>query len=131
MIGLDTNVLLRYVTQDDPEQSPKASRLIESLTAESPGYLTVVSIIELAWVLTGCYGGTKEEIRKVLETLLRARELVIAEADTVWKALCVYRNSRADFADCLIERLANAAGCSYTVSFDRNAVKACGMRLIE
>ncbi len=131
MIGLDTNVLVRYVAQDDPKQSLKATHLIESLTAENPGYVTVISIVELVWVLTGCYDSTKDEICEVLETLLRTKELVVAEADTVWKALRTYRHSKGDFADCLIERSANAAGCSHTATFNRGAVKACGMHLVE
>jgi len=131
MIGLDTNVLVRYVAQDDLKQSPKATRLIESLTPDAPGYVTVVSVVELVWVLTECYGSTKDEICGVLETLLRSRELVVGEADTVWKALRIYRNNKVDFADCLIERSANAAGCSHTATFDRGAAKACGMYLIE
>jgi len=131
MIGLDTNVLVRYVAQDDPKQSPKATRLIESLTAEAPGYVTLVSIVELVWVLSGCYGNTKGEICEVLETLLRSRELVVAEADIVWKALRLYRDGKADFADNLIERLSNAAGCTYTASFDRAAATVSGIRLIE
>jgi predicted nucleic-acid-binding protein len=131
MIGLDTNVLVRYVAQDDPKQSPKATRLIESLTAEAPGYVTVVSVMELVWVLTGCYGSTRHEICEVLATLLRTKELVVAEADTIWKALRVYAGGKADFADCLIERSSHAAGCNHTATFDRGAAKTCGMKLIE
>ena len=131
MIGLDTNVLVRYIAQDDPEQSPKATRLIESLTAESPGYITVVSLVELVWVLTACYGSAKKEVCEVLEMLLRTKELMVAEAGTVWKALRVCRDGKADFPDSLIERLADAAGCAYTATFDRGAAKTCGMRLIE
>jgi predicted nucleic-acid-binding protein len=131
VIGLDTNVLVRYIAQDDPKQSPKATRLLESLTVERPGYVTVVAIVELVWVLTGCYGSTRNEICAVLETLLRSKELVVAEADTVWQALRVLRKGKVDFADCLIERLANAAGCSHTATFDRDAAKTCDMRLIE
>lgn len=131
MIGLDTNVLVRYVIQDDPGQSPRATRLIESLTVEAPGFVSVVSIVELVWVLTGCYGSTRDEICAVMEALLRTRELVIADADTIWKALRLFRDGKADLADCLIERSASAAGCSHTVTFDRGAVKACGMKLIE
>ena len=55
MIGLDSNVIVRYIAQDDPVQSRKATRLIESLTADEPGYVSLVSVVELAWVLTGCY----------------------------------------------------------------------------
>ena len=131
MIGLDTNVLVRYVAQDDPKQSPKATRLIESLTVDAPGFVSVVSVVELVWVLFGCYGSTKGEICEVLETLLRTKEIIVAQADTVWKALRLFRDGKADFADCLIERTANEAGCSHTATFDRNAAKTCGMRLID
>ncbi|MFZ4536752.1 PIN domain-containing protein [Propionivibrio sp.] len=130
MIGLDTNVLVRYVAQDDPEQSPQATQLIESLTANAPGFITVVSVVELVWVLSSCYRSTQREICEVLETLLRTKELVVAQADTVWKALRVFRDGKADFADCLIERSANDAGCNYTATFDVGAAKTCGMQLI-
>ena len=131
MIGLDTNILVRYVAQDDPKQSPKATRLIESLTADAPGYVSVVSVVELVWVLIGCYASTKGEVCEVLETLLRTKEIVVAHADTVWKALRLFKEGKADFADCLIERSANEAGCSHTTTFDRYAAKHCGMRLID
>ena len=131
MIGLDTNVLVRYVAQDDPNQSPRATRLIESLTTEAPGFVGVVSVVELTWVLSGCYASTKGEICEVLETLLRTKEIIVAQADTVWKALRMFRDGNADFADCLIERTANEAGCSHTATFDRNATKTCGMQLID
>lgn len=131
MIGLDTNVLVRYIAQDDVLQSARATGLIESLSADAPGYVSVVSVVELVWVLTGCYASSKAEICAVLETLLRTREIVVAHAETVWKALRVFKAGKADFADCLIERSANEAGCDYTVSFDRDAVQHCGMRLIN
>lgn len=131
MIGLDTNVLVRYVAQDDPKQSPTATKLIESLTVEAPGFVSVVSVVELVWVLSGCYGSTKGEICEVLEALLRTKELVVAQSDTVWRALRMFREGRADFADCLIERSANKAGCSHTVTFDQTAAKACGMQLVK
>jgi len=129
MIGLDTNVLVRYVAQDDPIQSRKASTLIESLTAEAPGYVSLVSVVELVWVLTGCYATTKKEIGEVLETLLRTKELIVAQAETVWKALRKFRENDADFADCLIACSCTEAGCDHTLTFDKRAVKSCGMRL--
>lgn len=131
MIGLDTNVLVRYIAQDDPKQSPKATRLIESLTAEAPGYVGIVSVVELVWVLTGCYGSTKAEICEVLETLLRAKGILVAHADTVWKALRSFKNGHADFADCLIGQFALDDGCTHTMTFDRDAAKHGGMRLFE
>ncbi|EKY4114490.1 type II toxin-antitoxin system VapC family toxin [Pseudomonas aeruginosa] len=131
MIGLDTNVLVRYVSQDDPVQSPKATDLIESLTAEEPGFVAMVSVVELVWVLQSCYQVTKSEIVGVLETLLRTKELVVERAEVVWQALRRFSDSKADFADCLIERCAHAAECEYTVTFDSKAAKTAGMRHIR
>ena len=131
MIGLDTNVLVRYVAQDDTIQSPQASTLIESLTAEMPGYVSLVSVVELVWVLTGCYASTKSEICEVLETLLRTKELIVAQAETVWKALRQFRGNNADFADCLIACSGTEAGCDHTLTFDKSAVKNCGMQLLS
>lgn len=56
MIGLDTNVLVRYIMQDDTKQSAKATQLIESLTSDEPGFIAMVSVVELYWVLTSSYG---------------------------------------------------------------------------
>ena len=81
-------------------------------------------------MLTGCYASAKAEICVVLETLLRTKEIIVENADVVWKALRLFKASNADFADCLIERSANEAGGDYTATFDRGAVKNCGMRLI-
>ena len=128
MIGLDTNVLVRYVTQDDPVQSPKASELIESLTTFTPGFVSLVSVVELVWVLQSCYQSAKGDIVTVLETLLRTRELTIEHAELIWQALRRFTASKADFADCLIERCGHAAGCEYTATFDLNAAKAAGMK---
>jgi predicted nucleic-acid-binding protein len=131
MIGLDTNVVVRYIVQDDPLQSPQATRLIESLSAESPGFITMVSVIELVWVLQGCYRATRAELVEVLETLLRTRELVVERAEAVLRALRVFAHSNADFADCLIERCARDAGCDDVMTFDRDAAKTAGMRVIN
>ena len=131
MIGLDANVLVRYIAQDDSKQSPKATRLIESLTVDAPGYVSIVSVVELVWVLTGCYALTRSGICEVLETLLRTKEIIVANADTLWKAVRLFKEGKADFADCLIERSANEAGCNHTATFDRDAARHCGMQLIE
>lgn len=128
MIGLDTNVLVRYVTQDDPVQSAKASELIESLTTASPGFVSMVSIVELVWVLQSCYQSAKNDVVTVLETLLRTRELTVEHGEIIWQALRKFVANKADFADCLIERCAHAAGCKYTATFDLNAIKTTGMK---
>lgn len=131
MIGLDTNVLVRYIAQDDLKQSLQAARLVESLSADAPGFVSLVAVVELVWVLTGCYASTREEIGEVLETLLRTKELVVEHADVVWKAVRRFKEGKADFADCLIERAAHEAGCKYTATFDLAAARHCGMKLLD
>ncbi len=131
MIGLDTNVLVRYIMQDDAKQSPKSSKLIESLTIDAPGFVPLVVIIELGWVLSASYGLKREQIAQVFETLLRTKEIIVDRADQVLKALRVFNSSSADFADCLIERIAAGAGCDKTMTFDVGAAKSAGMTLIQ
>jgi predicted nucleic-acid-binding protein len=129
MIGLDTNVLIRYLTRDDPAQSAAAIKLIRSLSSETPGFLSLVVVAETVWVLQSSYGFEKTQIEETLDILLRSQELSVERADLVWQALRTYSTNRSDFADCLIERCAHAAGCSYTATFDRAACRA-GMRLV-
>jgi predicted nucleic-acid-binding protein len=131
MIGLDTNVLVRYLAQDDAVQSSKANALVDSLTADDPGYVTQVALIEVVWVLGSLYAAERGDIAKIVETLLRTRELVIESAETVWKALRHFASSKADFADCLIERACHDAKCEYTATFDAKAAKTAGLRLIK
>ena len=131
MTGLDTNVLVRYVMQDDPRQSSRATSLIESLKPEDPGFVSVVVLVELVWVLSGSYGLDRAQVATVLSTLLRSKELVIERADLVTQALRRYSANGAEFADALIERLSAAAGCSATMTFDAGAVKAAGMTLVR
>jgi predicted nucleic-acid-binding protein len=130
MTGLDTNVLVRYVMQDDAAQSARASALMKSFTVDAPGYVALVTVVEFVWVLGGAYEFGRAEIAQALEALLRTKELVVEQAEIVWKALRVYRGSRADLADCLISRGAEAAGCEHTVTFDRGAAKHAGMQLL-
>lgn len=128
MIGLDTNILVRYITQDDRAQSAAAAEIFDSLSAHSQGFLPVVVIAELVWVLQFAYRFEKAQIEQIVEKLLRSQELVIERAEIVSQALRIFRVSRANFADCLIERCAHAAGCEYMLSFDKRAV-TIGMRL--
>jgi predicted nucleic-acid-binding protein len=130
VIGLDTNIVVRYLTQDDPEQATAAVQVLDSLRPDSPGFLSLIVIVEVVWVLEGGYRFKKREIEQVLETLLRSRELVVERAEIVWQALRQFRISRSDFADCLIERSGHAADCEYTVTFDKDAA-AAGMQLLR
>jgi predicted nucleic-acid-binding protein len=131
MIGLDTNVLVRYLMQDDAKQAAKATRLMESLTVEVPGFVSIVSVVELGWVLTSAYGLTRGQLEQALEALLRTKELVVDRADQVLQALRVFKATKADLADCLIERSAAGAGCEQTMTFDVGAAKGAGMVLVQ
>jgi predicted nucleic-acid-binding protein len=130
MIGLDTNIVVRYLTHDHRVQTTAAVRVMDSLSSDSPGFLSLIVIAELVWVLETSYRFKKKEVEQVLETLLRSKELVIERAEIVAQALRKFSTSRADFADCLIERSAHAAECQHTLTFDRNAA-AAGMKLLE
>ena len=131
MIGLDTNVLVRYIMQDDPKQSAKATALIEQLSPDNPGFITLVSVVELYWVLTSSYGLTAQQVKQALVVLLRAKQIIVDRADQVLRALRVFDDGKADFADCLIQRTAAAAGCEQTMTFDVGAAKYAGMTLIR
>jgi predicted nucleic-acid-binding protein len=130
MIGLDTNVLVRYIMQDDLKQSPLATRLIESRSVESRGFVPLVSVVELFWVMSSAYELDRGQLIAAVEGLLRTKELVVERAEIVWKALRIFQTANVDFADCLIERSAAAAGCERTMTFDRGAAKNAGMTLL-
>ena len=130
MIGLDTNVIVRYVMQDDPKQSQKATRLIEALSSDAPGFVPLVAVVEIAWVLTSCYDLKREQVAEAIGGILRSKEFVVDRAEQVAQALRVYKTGSADFADCLIERGSTSAGCDRTMTFDTSAAKTAGMTLI-
>ncbi len=122
MIGLDTNVLVRYLAQDDPVQSPKATALLESrLTPGNPGFVSVVAMVETAWVLDRSYGLADREIADALERLLQIDVLVVEDEAEVFSALAALRDGVGSFADALIGALGARAGCSRTLTFDARA----------
>lgn len=131
MIGLDTNVIVRYVTQDDARQSAAASRLFERiLTTEQPGFVGLVTLCEVAWVLADCYDAGKARIAAVIEGLLSSRQLVVEEAEVVWKALRTWDKSSADFSDALLGQVLRARGCKKVVTFDKAAARLPDFELL-
>ena len=131
MIGLDTNVLIRYLAQDDKAQSAAATRLIEKvLTPEAPGFISLVALVETVWVLESCYRCTRQEIAAIIERLLRVRQMRVQNAETTWRAVRLFASGKADFADCLIERIGHAHECAHTLTFDKNAASFAGMKLL-
>ncbi len=130
MIGLDTNILVRFFAKDDPMQTPKARKVLSSLTAAEPGWVGLATILELVWVMTSIIGVGRETVANILSELLTLETIIVEGAETIEQALQRYRKSRADFADCLIAASARAAGCTRTVTFDRIAARDAGMELI-
>ena len=130
MTGLDTNILVRYFTMDDPVQSGRAEALLDAFTVESPGYVSLVSLIELVWVLRSQYRMAKPELILWIDRLLDTPELTVESHAAVTQALRRFAGAKADFADCLIECSCHAGGCHETVTFDANASRHAGMKLL-
>ncbi len=130
MTGLDTNIIARFIMQDDEVQSAIVNRLFASFSKESPGFVPVICIIELVWVMRTARRAKAPEIVRVLETLLRVENLAVERADLVWQAIRLFARTNADFADCLIQRFSHATGCDETLTLDRKAVSA-GMKLLS
>jgi predicted nucleic-acid-binding protein len=132
MIGLDTNVLVRYLTQDDETQAAVASRLVETqLSAQRPGLIGQVVLCELVWVLETSYGHTRAELAPLLWKLLAAEEFRIQARADVVVALQAYESTGADFADALLGVQNRHAGCETTVTFDKKAARLSTHRLLE
>ena len=132
MIGLDTNVLVRYIVRDDPAQTALADHWIENrCSREQPGYVSHLVLAELYWVLGRGYGYPRQTLGEVLTTLLSSEEIKIQDAPLVRAALGDFSAGAADFADCLIGALYQQAGCETTVTFDKKAARLSTHRLLE
>ncbi|HEY1804362.1 MAG TPA: type II toxin-antitoxin system VapC family toxin [Terracidiphilus sp.] len=132
MIGLDTNVLLRYLAQDDAVQSPRATEIIERhLTEQDQGFVSLVSILEIVCVLGSLYKRTPWEIANHIETILAADTLAVQNEQEVYQAVVALRNGTGTFEDALIGSIGIWSGCSVTLTFDQNAAKRLnGFQLI-
>ena len=131
MIGLDTNVLVRHLVQNDPGQSRKATQVItKRCTRDDPGFINRVVLCELVWVLESAYGYSKDTIVAVLEKLLRTSQLKIEDVQAAWTAFRMYQKGKADFADCLLGATNRLGGCDETVTFDQAASKLEGFQLL-
>lgn len=125
MIGLDTNVLVRYLTQDDPSQSAVASKMITNFVGMGEVlWVSQIILCETVWVLERAYKTNKKTIAEILHLLLQTQELVFEHHDIVWQALQDYKSSHSvGFADCLIGRQNIANKCTFTNTFDKEAAK--------
>ena len=132
MIGLDTNVLVRYLVGDDPRQADLARQAIEGkCSAAKPARIALIVLCELVWVLNGAYCYERTLIVQVLRQILVTESFEIEHHSLAWKAWRDYATGSADYADCLIARLNQASGCSYTCTFDRKAARLAGFTLLD
>lgn len=135
MKGLDTNVLVRYLAQDDPAQSARATRLIETeLTAAEPGFISAVVLAELCWVLKRLYAATPHELVDTVADLLAGAQFHVDQRDAVQATVRHLRenaSSKAHLPDVLIAQIARLQGCDQTLTFDRKAARAAGMVLLS
>jgi len=124
MIGLDTNILVRYITLDDPAQAARAAQIIErQLTPDQPGFVSLVTIVEIAWVLESFYEFSDEQMAAAIERILQIATLSVQNEREVYTAMVVLKSGAASFDDALIGALGSWAGCSSTLTFDRKAAR--------
>jgi predicted nucleic-acid-binding protein len=131
MIGLDTNVVIRYLAQDDQIQSPKATQIFERrLTEREPGFISLVTMVETVWVLDTVYGLPAQEIAQAVERMLQVDTLVVQNEQEVFTAMVALKSGRGSFADTLVGALGIWAGCGSTLTFDRKAGRVEGFKVV-
>src|SRR6202049_4453749 len=131
MIGLDTNILVRYLAQDDPIQSLRATEIIERrLTEENPGFVSIVAMVEAVWVLDRAYRLAANEIAAAVERILQIDVFVVENEQEVFSAMIALKEGKGSFADALIGEVGARAGCSGTLTFDQKASRLPGFELV-
>lgn len=132
MIGLDTNVLVRYLVRDDKRQAEKASVYIREATSKGTDFfISNIVLCELIWVLESSYGFSKNEICDILEKILVTKQFEFEQKDIIRQSLSDYAQGKGDFADYLIGRINLACGCISTVTFDRALKNASTFNLLD
>ena len=131
MWALDTNVLVRYIAQDDPSQSAAATRFIEeAISPTEPAFVSLVALLETVWVLESRYAAKPSLVCEVLDDLLSAAAFQLQEAAAVRRAVSLYKRGRVDLHDALIVSMAAERGAT-AVTFDEKAARRLGMRLLK
>ncbi len=121
MIGLDTNVLVRYLVQDDPGQARQAAAAIDGAAGRGERlHLAAVTLCELVWVLESSYDEPRANVAATLDQILRTADFEIEHRDLVRHAADTYRETAVDFADALVVQVNHAAGCEHTLTFDKS-----------
>jgi predicted nucleic-acid-binding protein len=131
MIGIDTNILLRYFVKDDPIQTAIAVRTIHNLSPEEPGWISILVLAELTWTLRRTFKLDRAAIAGVVRKLLDSADVVLEQGEILHQALNLYTTTKADFADCVIAVSARSAGCSAVATLDEVAARDVGMLLVK
>jgi predicted nucleic-acid-binding protein len=132
LIGLDTGVLVRYFARDDRVQSARATRLLhDELSAGQPGFVSLVTLAETAWVLRSRYKATRDEVVTAVEALLTAPNVVLQDEDAVWLALDDCQAAGVGVADALIAAIGRHHGCTHSVTFDAQALRIPDMHRLR
>ena len=131
MIGLDTNVILRYLLQDDPRQTRQANHIFEQqLSEKNLGYISLATVLEIVWVLRSLLKQTPPEIASHIENLLAADSLEVQNEQQVFEAAFALKRGMGEFEDALIGALNAWAGCRHTLTFDRKAARLPYFRVV-
>lgn len=129
MIAVDTNVILRYLVQDDDEQAAIANHVLEDvLTPEQPGFVTIVAVLELDWVLRSKYLFSTEIVNTTIRRLMGSANLVFEQARALESALT---SRHGDLADNILHRIGQALGCTHTLTFDKKFARLPGVELLK
>ena len=132
MTGIDTNVLVRYIVQDDQSQAKSATNYIEKkLSKDNFGFINYIVICELVWVLEKCYNTSKQKIIQIIEQILHTAQLKVHNSQIVWLSLNDFRKGSADFSDYLIGRINLSKECISTITFDKKAGKCQSFQLLK
>jgi predicted nucleic-acid-binding protein len=131
VIGVDTNVLVRYLTQDDPRQSRLAVEFVEmQLSADHPGHISLVALAEMVWVLSSRFGASREQLITAVATLASDARFVVQDEPAVWLALEACEHETLDLPDALVRYVDRHHGCERTATFDRRAARYAGFQLL-
>ena len=130
MIALDTNVLVRFLTQDDDVQFQVAADLIEGCTRDVPGYVCREVMIELVWVLERAYKYSREEIADALLRIVTASQLSVENAQDIASIVNLYRDEGYDFADLMIRQAAQRTESRILKTFDQKLARLDGVELL-
>lgn len=132
MIGLDTNLLVRFIMEDEPIQSRKVRHIIERrLTEHNPGFVSLATLLETAWVLESIYRQSRQQVAEAIHRILQIETFVIQNEQEVYTAMIALETGKGSFEDALIGALGKWAGCTSTLTFDRKASRMEGFELVS